>query len=110
MAGTVISGSKLFSYLIDASVLWLSLTVDFLTEAASKVADSKVSLEVSSTISESRPPIIPAIATGVLSLQIIRVFSSIFLSTPSKVVNLKGSPKRLILIFSTFLESKACIG
>ena len=41
---------------------------------------------------------------------IISVFSSIFLSTPSRVWKVNGVSKRLILIFSTLRESNACIG
>ena len=110
MAVTVISGSSDFSYLIEASVLCESLTVDFLIDTGSKVADSSVSVVVSSTISESSPPIIPAMATGVSSLHIIRVFSSMFLSTPSSVWKVNGLSKRFILILPTLRESKACIG
>ena len=76
MAVGHISGSKVFSYRIEASVRRPSRVEDFRTLTASKLALSSSRLSVSSAISESRPPIMPAMATGSPLQQIIKVFSS----------------------------------
>ena len=83
---------------------------DFRTLTASKLALSSSRLSVSSSISESRPPIMPAMATGWPLQQIIRVFSSTVRCVPSKVVNWKGASKRFTSIWSTLAQSKACMG
>ena len=99
---------------MEASVRRPRRVEDLRTEAPSKLADSKSRLSVSSSISESRPPIMPAMATGISSppdlVHIIKVFSSTFRSVPSRVVKVNGESKRLTLMLSTLAQSKACMG
>ena len=107
---SVSSGSIIFSYLALASVRRPRREEDLRTQIPSKLADSRTTLEVSPTISESRPPMMPAMATGSSLLYISRVFLSAFLVTPSSVTKSMSSAGIPIFIWSIFFASNACVG
>ena len=75
-----------------------------------KFALSSTTESVLPTISESRPPIMPAMATGVVPFHIIRVSVSMFLSTPSRVVNCIGSSGVVTTILLILFASNAWVG
>ena len=103
-------GSKLFSYLADASVRNPNLVAVLLIDAALKQALSKKTLVVSFKISLSSPPITPAIPKYLFPFLIINISLVSFLVSPSKVVYVSPSFAVPTSIFLTTLASKACIG
>ena len=110
IARTVSSGSSIFSYLALASVRRPRREEDFRTQMPSKFADSSTTLDVSPTISESSPPIIPAIATGSSRLYMSRVLVSAFLSAPSRVTKSISSLGVSTFMLSTLEASNAWVG
>ena len=105
-------GSMPFSYLPDASVLRTSLLEVVLTLLASKFAHSITIVFVLSSISELRPPITPATATGFSASLIMSILSSRVLSVPSRVTNFSPSlaVSTIILCPARLSMSKAWIG
>ena len=91
-----------FSKRPDASVLWLSFLEPALTQSPLKLADSTSTMVVSLSISESRPPMMPAMPKGLSASLIIRMELSSCLSTPSRVVNLSPSFAVSTMIFPPF--------
>ena len=82
---TVEYSSTPFSYLALASVAFPSARAVFLTLSRANFADSNITASVVSRISEFKPPMTPASATGFTPSQITRLFSFIVYSCSSRV-------------------------
>ena len=96
-ANSASDGSTLLSSLRDASEESLCRREFLATQTGSKRTASKAISVVASVISEDRPPIVPAKASGPLSSQTIKSSGSKLRSCPSKVVNFCAFPARLIV-------------
>ena len=91
MADKALFGSSPFSNLDDESVLKPNFLAESLILVPSKVALSKIIVLTLSVIFEFSPPIIPAIAKGLLASFIMSILLSNFLSCPSRVSKISPS-------------------
>ena len=98
-AGRVLRGSSPFSNFADASVRIPRARAVLRMQVPSKLADSKTTSTVSSTISLFSPPMMPARPTALVSSAMTSILGVSFRTLPSKVVSSSPSFARRTTIF-----------